>query len=563
MLIVIAGIAYVWVNSLVNSIYGYASPLKGAPPLTQDSSRPLTSQVVLVVVDGLRYDASLQMSYLNTLRKQAARATLLSRPVTNNQTAWTTLVSGANPEINGAPLFDPSDENTRPMSTDNLFATVNRAGLTAGIAGLQPWSRLIPADLLYTSFFTQREDDVGDKAVIDRALVFLEEFHPNFLLVQLAQVNAAGSRFGAQSLEYQQAVQRCDDYIRTLANAMSLTHSVLIVVSDHGQLDQGGYGGDEPALLSMPFVMTGENVQAGEYRSMEQIDVAATIATLLGTPSPSSSRGSARLDMLRTDSVERAERLVAQANQHVRLGNVYLYSIGNGSISETADGDMQVARSSLQVKNYESAAELGGLSVKQADQEMSAARNARIWRSRNRRAMFLALAVLIVLLASWRMRGQRLAWCLLSATLAMALYHALALHQGNLYSFSQVPEAGLRATLQPSATRAAVSLLLGMLLLTWRVWHERERSAFSVILWSYGYVLAQVGLIALLVGICAWWNGARFTWYLPNLKVAYLQFATLMQVMLVALMSIPLPIVVLALQRAGLWLSDRQVTRTR
>ena len=53
-LLAVAAVAYTWVNALVNSIYGYRSPLKVSPPLTEDVSRPLTSQVVLILADGLR-----------------------------------------------------------------------------------------------------------------------------------------------------------------------------------------------------------------------------------------------------------------------------------------------------------------------------------------------------------------------------------------------------------------------------------------------------------------------------------------------------------------------------
>ena len=556
----VAAAAYRWVNALVNSIYGYRTPLKGTPPLTEVRSRPLTSQVVLVVVDGLRYDTSFQMPYVNSLRQQGAQARLVSRPPSNPQTAWTTLISGAGPETNGAPAFDRSYELIQPIAVDHLFAALNRAGFTGGIAGFHWWEKLVPPELLYTKYFVHTEGDAADRQVVDRALVFLNEFRPNFLLVHLGQVNVAGQQYGAASDEYQQAALRCDEYIRLLATNMNLKRSVLIIVSSHGHLDVGGHGGSEAVLLHTPFVMAGENVLAGNYGTLSQTDLAPTIAALLGTPVPSAAQGGMRLDMLKMDRADKAEKLVALASQRVRIGSIYLYSIGISGLSETAEGDALVARSSLRVKNYESAAELASLAVQQTDREMTEGRRSRLWKERRQRAAPAALAALVPLWITWRKRSRATAWSILAALLAAALYHGLFLRQGNVYSFSRIPAAGLAATLNPSLQRAALAMAAGALIIIWRTWREQERSIFAVIIRTYGYAALQLYFIGLVVGGCTWWNGLRLTWYLPDFTVAYVHFATLMQAMLIAAIAIPLPIVVVIVQRTLLAISDCYTT---
>jgi len=552
----VAATAYTWLNALVSSIYGYRSPLKGSPPLTEDIHRPLTSQVVLLLLDGLRYDASLQMRYLNHLRKQGAHAKLLSQPPSTTQAAWTTLVSGASPETNGTPLFDRSYKWIRPIAVDHLFAALNRAGATAGIAGFHWWEKLVPPDNLYTKYYVSTEGDAADRQVIDRAMMFLDEFRPNFLLVHLRQIDVAGQEYGAASSEYQQAALRCDEYIRQLAANMNLKHSVLVVVSSHGHLDIGGHGGEEEATLTTPLVMVGENVRAGDYGVVSQIDIAPTLAALLGTPVPNAAQGQMRVDMLRMNRVDEAEKLVALASQRVRIGNVYLGSIGKGGLSETAEGDMLVALSSLQVKNYESASQLASLAVQQADREMAQARRSRLWKERTQRALPIAAAALIVLWIVWHNQSKRTAWSLLAAMLSATLYHALFILQGNTYSFSRVPSGGLAATLNPSLKRAALSLAVGALLIVLWTWRERERSIFAVVMQTYSYTALQLYLIGLLIGACTWWNGPLFTWYLPSFTIAYVHFATLMQALITAAIAIALPIVVLILQRALLSITD-------
>jgi len=555
--------AYIWVNTLVNSIYGYRTPLKGLPPLTEDMTSPLTSQVVLVLVDGLRYDTSLQMPYLNSLRQRGAFAKLISTPPSSYQSAWTALISGASPEINDAPFFAPDYELIRPITVDHIFAALDRAGLTSGIAGFYWWDRLVPQDLLYTRYYVTTEGNAADKLVIEHALRFLDEFRPNFLLVHLRQVDAAGHKYGASSSEYQQAALRCDDYIRQLATSMDLKRSVLIIVSSHGHLDQGGHGGDEAGVLNTPFVMVGENVLSGNRDVVLQTDLAPTIATLLGAPVPSTAQGNARLDMLRTGSVDKAQKWVAMANQRVRIGNIYLYSIGQGPLSETIEGDMLVARSSLQVRNYESAYELARLAVEQTNQEMQLARHSRIQHERDRRAVPIAMASLLPLFVIWRKRSRQLAWSLLAALLATLAYHALFCLQGNVYSFSRIPDAGLAATLTPNLTRAAIALVAGGLIITWRTWRERERSIFALTMRTYSYALLQLYFIGLIIAFCTWLNGPRFTWYIPDLTIAYVHFVTLLQALLVAAMSILLPIAIIILQRGLLALSDWHASHTK
>jgi hypothetical protein len=562
LLFIVVG-AYVWLNDLVISLYGYRSPLKGTPPLTEDTSRALTSQVVLVLIDGLRHDASLQMPNLNLLRQQGAHATLTSVAPSNALTAWTTIVSGAGPEINDAPTFDPSLEWISPMAVDHLFAAANRSGLRSGIAGSQRWEKLIPPELLYTRFFVNAGHAVADEQVIDNALVFLKEFQPDLLLVHLQQVDEAGQKYGATSDEYRQAAARCDQHIGSLVENMDLRRSVLLVVSSYGQLDVGGHGGEEAVLLNTPLAMMGQNVLPGDYGEVRQTDIAPAIAALLGTPVPSAAEGSMQVGMLTMNAVDRAEKLVALASQRARLGSIYLYSIGQGPLRETAEGDMLVAVSSLQVKNYESAAELASLSVQQTDKEMLRARRSQIWKERTQRAVPLAAVVLIFLWIIWLSRSKRTALSLAIAGIAVAVYHTLFLWQGNNYSFSQIPVGGLAATFAPSLQRAAVATSIGAVLIVWREWAQKERSIFAVVMRTYGYAGLQLYLIALLIGACTWWNGPQFSWYLPSFTIAYVQFAGLMQAMLVGILAVLLPIPVVILQRALLAISTRYSSTAR
>lgn len=240
------------------------------------------------------------------------------------------------------------------------------------------------------------------------------------------------------------------------------------------------------------------------------------------------------------------------------MGNVYLGSIGRGSVSETAEGDMLVAVSSLQVENYDSAVKLAALAVEQADYEMASARHSRIVAERRRRTLPLAMLAVGSMWLLWHNRSRRTAWSALIALLSAALYHVLFLQQGNVYSFSRIPIGGLSATLEPSLRRAIVATAAGVPFLVLKMWHERERSVFEVVMRSYGFGALHLLWIGLLLAACTWWNGYRFTWYLPDFRIAYVQLVALVQGLCVAALAIVLPVAVAVAQRLLLVLSDHR-----
>ena len=95
---------YYGLDRYASSIYTYTTPLKSLPPPFRTSTASLTSHVVLVIADGVRYDSSSHMPYLNRLRRDGAQARLVLDAPANTQGAWTTLVSGAGPEMSDASL---------------------------------------------------------------------------------------------------------------------------------------------------------------------------------------------------------------------------------------------------------------------------------------------------------------------------------------------------------------------------------------------------------------------------------------------------------------------------
>ncbi|TEU11309.1 MAG: hypothetical protein E3J21_23975 [Anaerolineales bacterium] len=541
LLIIVPG-SYLWAMVLLDSLYKYESPLKGTLPHGRPT-HPLVQQVVMVIVDGLRYDVSLEMPYLNGLREEGASGVMVGIPSPASLSAWTTLVSGAGPEINGAPFLDPEHVNDiQPIAVDHLFVEVKRAGFISGLAGSNWWQKMVPDEFLYAQFFVE-DDDAADEQVVDTALRFLKNFHLSYLLIHLNQVDHASREYGAASSEYRQAALRVDAHLRDIAQATDVQRNVLIVVSDYGHPKKGERDKFGQVALTAPFVMVGPGVVPGDYGHIAPGDVAPTVAALLGTAVPSASQRPIRFDMLHMDELQRAVKQVTQAQQRVELGQVYLRIIGAGTLSETAEGDALVATSSLQVKNYTSAYTLGELAVQQIDKEMEQARTRHIQDERVQRRIVALVMVLAPLFLLWWKRSKRLGILILAAFLTVAVYHWLFIRGGNVYS-PNIPRP-VEPFLEESLRRVATALAAGLVVTLLWFWYEQERSLLDVTQSVYGFSLAVIYFLGVQVAIGYWLNGPTVTWYLPHLTVFFLQFSALVQSSMVAAISVFLPVAVL------------------
>lgn len=544
-LLIFAGIgagACYWLLSYADSLYTYRTPLRRLPhPVEEGQTEPVSPQVVLVIISGLRDDVSQQLPGLATLRQNGAWATIIQRPATYpySYSTWTTLVTGARPEISGAPQMEKDYRYIQPITVDHLFAAVQRAGLNSGVVGHQAWAKLVSPEFLYTRFYVQAQDVEADAWVASRAIGFLRHFRPNLLVVQLGQLDPVGLACGGMSQEYLEAALTCDAIVSQIANELNLRHSVLIIVGDRGHLDEGGRGGDEPAVSKVPFIMLGRGVRPGEYGFVAGEDIAPTIAAILGTSVPSAATGHILFDMLDLDDRNRAEKAVILAEQRVRLANMYLYSIGMGTLSERAEGDALVARSSVEVRNYPSAYGLASFSVEQADLEMDEAREDRILAERRRRALPITIVAVLPLFFIWRARSRRVFWLIVAACLTVIAFHLLYLREGYAYSISSL--RGLRGFAEDAVKREVIALLPGLVILLWQIGRDPKITVVDVIYSGLGFSGLRLYLLALGLAITMYLNGPRITWYLPDFRLVFIQGILLLQSVLVATTGLVVP----------------------
>lgn len=179
-LVLLALISYLGATTMVDSIYAYRSPLSQEPPKSEEAivADPITNRVVIVLVDALRLDTSLDeqvMPVLNQIRSQGASAIMHSGTPSFSAPGYSTIFIGAYPYINDGPAFNLDYEDIPTWTQENLFSNARRAGLDTAISGYNWFEKLVPQKDVNYGFYTPGEDHQADVDVINAALPWLNE----------------------------------------------------------------------------------------------------------------------------------------------------------------------------------------------------------------------------------------------------------------------------------------------------------------------------------------------------------------------------------------------------
>jgi Type I phosphodiesterase / nucleotide pyrophosphatase len=281
---------------------GYRPPepahIMDAPP-----SRALTSRVVVILIDGLRLDTSRSMPFLNELRRRGADFDCTVGSPSLSMPGRATLLSGAWADVHGQLLNAP----VRALAVDHLFAAARRQGLRTGLAATANEHELVAPFVDVAVRYPRRpatqpdtlESSLGEAAQ-DResARPLLADRDLRLVQVELYSLDDMGHRDGGASADYLRAALGIDQEIRRLAESLDERGVTLVVTSDHGHTDRGGHGGDEPVVLHVPLVLAGAGIKGASTGHAEQIDLAPTLATLLGIPIPAASEGRPLVEVL-------------------------------------------------------------------------------------------------------------------------------------------------------------------------------------------------------------------------------------------------------------------------
>jgi hypothetical protein len=509
--------ATIWVFFLMDSAQNYRSPLALTPPTPgQMLGRPVTRRIVIVLIDALRYDTSTNasiMPFLNNIRPQSASATMHSQPPSFSAPGWATILTGAWPYINDGQLFNPPDlKSARPFSQDDIFADAKRAGLKTAVSGVEWFQGLLYNSNVDKGFYTAGEDKTADSIVVEAALPWLTEDY-QLILIHLDQVDYAGHHEGGPlNPNWNAAATRSDALLKNIVDTLDLNQDTVLVISDHGQIDRGGHGGPDPVTLVEPFVLAGAGVIPGGYGNVNMVDIAPTLAALLGTSIPSSNQGHVLMDMLALPS----DRNLAIQNSLI-IQQRQLFTDFTKAISSRINiGQGEIVTATQTALNQAIQARLG---------------SERIWR--NMLEVFLAILPGYLLFIR---KEKKVLWLMAGAILYIAFFNfRYAVVDGRTYSLASID--GVNWLISYTGTTAVAAALIGWFvpLLGSRAFTSARHNVIHVTL---GYVWFIIYILALPILLSFAINGFIVTWILPEWYTMYIGLLSLIQVIFVSLIGL-------------------------
>ncbi len=498
--------AFVWANNYFAPIDAYRSPLKDAPPQpAAQGDAALSRRVVMVLVDGLRLDVSQDnrvMPTLEALRAQGLAVSMRSRAPSYSAPAYAVLFTGAWQNISDGAANNLAFADYQPWTQDNLFAAAKRAGMKTAVGGYYWFERFIPPPNRDVSLFVEGEDAAADASVLGHALPWLDDPAYRLVLIHLDQVDHAGHTQGGDSQAYRDAARRVDEALGKIAARLDWNKDTLLVFSDHGHLDRGGHGGSERVVTTQPFVMVGAGVVAQKMAGeMPMVDVAPSVAALLGLPLPASAQGAPLWEGIQWQPGQRARAAQAWSAQQEGLVSAYRAAVG---------GDANLGDEPRRPERVLSALVLLGLAA---------------W-------------------AAWHWRGPDT-----FAVIQAALIYALSFHVlhsfvfGLDYTISWV--AGSEDLLIHVGICTAAAFLAAWLYLRRRLAQEKRPSgARQALLLGAAVMAVAAGLVTAHLA----WNGPWPTTYLPEAVTFFLGLLGLVQILFIGPLA--------ALLGLALWLAQ-------
>jgi hypothetical protein len=524
-----------------NELVAYASPYTDPLPQGQ-SGELLTDQVVIVLQDGLRLDTSQELETWNELRAQGADLTVRVGQPSLSIPSFTVINSGTYQEKSGV-VTNWYEGPIPPV--DSIYCQAQAAGLTTAMVQEAGGPKLFEPCLDSPIFPEIPKDDrkAADDIILEQGLIALEE-KPNLLWIHFSGSDWSGHQYGGASEEYRQFAREIDQRIAKIAEAMDLTSSVLIVNSDHGQIDTGGHGGWEEEVVVAPLVIVGEGIKPGSYGEVEQARIAPTVATLLGLAMPAHNQGQPLFELLDTSSQTRAERAVDTARQQGLFYRQYVTEIGAGVYT---GAELAEASEALTQADYETAYERATQFVTAIRAHADSARESRLWRERlGRLPIALLMLVIPALYLAFYPKKRDLLVPLIGAAVYFVLYNGFFFIRGFVWSLSTFNEEYLiPGFLQQRIIEGAICLLIAAIvvgvLMRGRTILETAMAAVNMSFFVALGLLLQLDLFY-------WLYGLGWTWYLPDLKWGIKYYFDLLQLLPTGLMALAAPLIAMALK---------------
>ena len=246
------------------------------------------NKVILISIDGMRPDGALQCGnpYVEELMKKGSYA-LDAQTVMPSVTlpCHMSMFHSVTPERHGT-TTNTYMPQVRPVP--GLAEQISRmGGKCAAFYGWEPMRDVMrPGSCTFGGYIWSYADDAVDAIVTDKALECIEKYHPEFVYVYMPETDDKGGHdTGWMSETYLKQVSAAIGNVKRIIEAAGGEYSV-IVTADHGGHDRT-HGSDMKEDMTIPMFFVGKEFEDGraiEHASI--LDIAPTIAKIMGVPAP-------------------------------------------------------------------------------------------------------------------------------------------------------------------------------------------------------------------------------------------------------------------------------------
>lgn len=447
--------------AMFESLADYHNPYPVWQDFAASSHGPaLTQHVILAVVDGLRVDTAQTMRAFRPAPGATCRAGELTVSLPSySLPTWAVIGSGTTQAVTGVVM-----NGYRQPTISNIFAKAKAAGLSTALVGSASWETLYGPWLDNEFIFS---GEVAETEIARRAADLART--ASLTLVYFPKPDEMAHAFGVASQQYAAAARATDEALLQLLAGVDLSTTTVIITADHGHVKTGGHGGPEPDVIRTPLILYGAAVKPGASLSGRQMDIAPTVAALLGTGYPDFVQGEPLVDALDCTPLDRGLILTAWADQ-VEKGTAALLPALNATLRPVAAVDPQ-ERGRAYLRQYDDAV------AAQRAADMGAA-----WR----RAALAVLCAAALALAVWFRRYTTIG-CFLSSTAGLATSVAVAALGKLKPTFTALDSA--RQVVLTLSCYAAVGLLVTLLIML--LAKSRGRPVLFR-QWAFGMVQVQV-----------------------------------------------------------------------
>lgn len=350
---------------LLRSIFDiyFTSPIiHGMETHVASESAP-AKRLVLIVSDGLRPDHIFRLEtdrsspapfIRNLVEKHGVWGVSHTRVPTESRPGHVALIAGFYEDVSA--IATGWKEN--PVEFDSVF-NESRYTWSWGSPDILPmFAKGASGDHVYTSSYSSEEEDFmssdpsqSDAWVFDRVKIFLQQIRENktlenmvnengvILFLHLLAMDTVGHALKPWTAGYTKAMQFLDtglaSIVADLEEVFRDGKTAYVFTADHGMTDWGAHGSGDPEETMTPFVAWGAGIRRPitnvhedtdvfskewglshlKRTDVQQADIAALMASLIGVPFPVNSIGVLPYDVLNTSEIFKCKSLAANVAQ--------------------------------------------------------------------------------------------------------------------------------------------------------------------------------------------------------------------------------------------------------